>query len=245
MASGEATKRLAVLIDGDNVPSELADALFAEVAKLGTVMIQRVYARSSGISDWREKANTRGIGLRETMPGKNATDMELAIDAMDLLHRGKLDGFCIVSSDGDFAPLARRLREDGVSVNGFGRANAALGLKGACDSFVALRMPVVDARVEVAAKPNDHRERAKASETKAKTVKGSTVQVGLNATRRKLIERTLTEVANGRSHVPVAELGNHLPKGKKGEGKLKTRLRADGFTLIGKKELKVEVPHTA
>lgn len=146
MANGGATKRLALLIDGDNVPAALADTLFAEVARFGSIALQRVYAGTSGISDWRDKAKAYCIGLRETMPGKNSTDMELAVDAMDLLHRGRLDGYCIASSDSDFAPLARRLREDGVMVNGFGESKAADGVRRAFDSFIELKKPDKAAR---------------------------------------------------------------------------------------------------
>jgi hypothetical protein len=136
------TKLLAVLIDGDNFPADLAAALFAAITKLGAVAVCRVYGGSSGIAGWRGASAKHGIGLHEVMPGKNATDMKLAIEAMDIHHRGKLGVFCIVSSDSDFAVLARRLREDGVTVHGFGESKATAGFRLACNSFLTLDTPV-------------------------------------------------------------------------------------------------------
>lgn len=141
MDSLSAIKPHAVLIDGDNFPADLSDELFAAVSGLGAIAINRVYGSSSGIAGWRAAAAKHGIGLHEVMPGKNAADMRLAIDAMDILHRGKIKAFCIVSSDSDFAELARRLREDGVTVRGFGESKAAASFRRACDTFVPLDSP--------------------------------------------------------------------------------------------------------
>lgn len=139
MNSGDS--RLAVLIDGDNFPPDLADALFVEVAKRGRATVRRVYGTSSALNGWRQKAQQHTLGLREVLPGKNAADMTLAIEAMDILHAGKVACFCIASSDSDFAPLAARLREDGATVNGFGESKAADNFRRACDGFVALNKP--------------------------------------------------------------------------------------------------------
>jgi hypothetical protein len=156
MLSGEgfmvivsARKRLAILIDGDNFPPDLAGKLFAEVEKIGVVAIRRVYGGSTAITGWRAMSAKYGIRLHEVLPGKNATDMRLAIDAMDVLYGDKVDGFCIVSSDNDFAELATRLREDGITVNGFGGSNAAAGFMRACDSFVVLAKPAASGAVPV------------------------------------------------------------------------------------------------
>ena len=132
------SKRVAVLIDGENFPAALADRLFANIALLGNSIIRRVYGGSAAMANWREQARQHGIALREGVSGRNAADMHLAIEAMDLLHRGRIEVFCIVSSDSDFTALVRRLREDGVTVNGFGASNATAGFKQACDTFVTL-----------------------------------------------------------------------------------------------------------
>jgi hypothetical protein len=141
VTGGGDSKRVAVLIDGENFPAELADRLFANIAPLGNSIIRRVYGSSAAMANWRDRAWRHGIALREGMPGKNAADIHLAIEAMDILHRGRIDAFCIVSSDSDFTALAARLREDGVTVNGFGGSHATARFKDACDTFVELNKP--------------------------------------------------------------------------------------------------------
>jgi hypothetical protein len=136
-----------VLIDGDNFPAELADRLFADIETLGNSIIRRVYGGSTAMANWREQARRHGIALREGTPGKNAADMHLAIDAMDILHRGRVEAFCIVSSDSDFTLLAARLREDGVAVSGFGGGHAAAGFRQACDTFVEVTKPTPPTQV--------------------------------------------------------------------------------------------------
>ncbi len=140
MANGGATKRLAVLIDGDNASFKIADGLFAEVASLGYAGIRRIYGDFSSpqAKGW-DKARARHAIVPHqqfaNVPGKNATDIALVIDAMDLLHAGGLDGFCIVSSDSDFTRLATRIREHGLKVFGFGTKNAAESFRQACWAF--------------------------------------------------------------------------------------------------------------
>lgn len=142
MTSGGENKRVAVLIDGDNFPAELAGLLFTRVAALGNSIIRRVYGNAPAMNNWREHARQHGIALREGTLGKNAADMHLAIDAMDILHRGRVEVFCIVSSDGDFTALANRLCED-VVVYGFGGVKAAAGFKEACSFFAELERPAL------------------------------------------------------------------------------------------------------
>jgi uncharacterized LabA/DUF88 family protein len=132
---------LAVLIDADNAQSSVVDALLAEVAKYGTASVKRAYGdwTTPHLNKWKEVLNEYAIQpiqqFRYTT-GKNATDAALIIDAMDLLHTGKLDGFCIVSSDSDFTRLATRLRESGVTVIGFGQKKTPSPFVTACDRFV-------------------------------------------------------------------------------------------------------------
>jgi hypothetical protein len=167
MTDVPAMKLLAVLIDGDNFSADLAAPLFTAVSELGTINILRVYGSNSGITGWRAAAAKYGIGLREVLPGKNATDMRLAIEAIDILHRWKVGGFCIVSSDSDFAELAKRLREDGVTVHGFGESKAAAGFRQACDSFLALDKPATAKAATVVQPP------APKSQPASKAVKAS------------------------------------------------------------------------
>lgn len=135
--------RLAVLIDGDNVASKNADAIFARLAGLGETPIRRLYGNlvDSTTRDWQPAIGRHAITARQQIPLtplKNAADIALAVDAMDILHAGGIDGFCIVSSDCDFTPLAIRLREAGKIVYGFGRTGAQASYKASCTAFFHL-----------------------------------------------------------------------------------------------------------
>lgn len=118
--------RLAVLIDPDNTSPKVADGLFDEVAKIGEASLRRIYGDfSKGQQAGWEKVLARHAILPTQQfaytTGKSSTDITLVIDAMDLLHSGRFDGFCLVSSDSDFTRLAARIREQGVDVNGIGQ----------------------------------------------------------------------------------------------------------------------------
>lgn len=136
----ERQNRLAVLIDADNTSAAVARELFAEIAKYGIASVKRIYGdwSSPTLSAWRK------ILLRHALvpvqqfaytKGKDATDMGLIIDAMDLLYSGTFDGFCLVSSDSDFTPLAARIRAAGLTVYGFGRQKTPEAFRQACDRF--------------------------------------------------------------------------------------------------------------
>ncbi len=125
MPSEVRSPRLAVLIDADNVSAKIADGLFEEIAKIGEASVRRIYG---DFSNPRSKAWADTLSKHAIIPqqqfayttGKNASDITLVIDAMDLLHSGRLDGFCLVSSDSDFTRLAARIREQGVDVLALG-----------------------------------------------------------------------------------------------------------------------------
>src|SRR3954470_22331450 len=117
--------RLAVLIDADNASARIAQGLFEEIAKLGEASVRRIYGDFSDahLKSWTGILSTHAIMPHQNFAytsGKNASDIALVIDAMDLLHSGRFDGFCLVSSDSDFTRLAARIREQGVDVYGFG-----------------------------------------------------------------------------------------------------------------------------
>lgn len=138
--------KLAVLIDSDNAPAGLAKELLDEISKYGTANVKRAYGdwTTPNLRGWKEHLHKHAIQpiqqFRYT-DGKNSTDSALIIDAMDLLHLGAFDGFCIVSSDSDFTRLATRLREAGKQVIGFGeKAKAAAAFVSACDKFVYLEL---------------------------------------------------------------------------------------------------------
>lgn len=133
--------RLAVLIDADNASSKIADGLFDEIAKIGEASVRRIYgdfssARSKG---WTDVLARHAIIPQQQFAyttGKNASDITLVIDAMDLLHSGRFDGFCLVSSDSDFTRLAARIREQGIDVFGFGEQKTPESFRQACRRFV-------------------------------------------------------------------------------------------------------------
>lgn len=133
--------RLAVLIDADNASAKIADGLFEEIAKIGEASVRRIYgdfssARSKGWADILSKHAIIPQQQFAYTTGKNASDITLVIDAMDLLHSGRFDGFCLVSSDSDFTRLAARIREQGVDVYGFGEQKTPESFRQACRRFV-------------------------------------------------------------------------------------------------------------
>ena len=140
-ASFEKARRLAVLIDADNVSSAVVGPLLAEIASYGAATVRRIYGdwTTPNLNSWKVVLAEQSIvpiqQFRNTT-GKNATDSAMIIDAMDLLHGGRLDGFCLVSSDSDFTRLASRIREQGVPVYGFGERKTPRAFISACDKFV-------------------------------------------------------------------------------------------------------------
>lgn len=133
--------RLAVLIDADNTSAKIADGLFEEIATIGEASVRRIYGDFSGTRSrgWVEVLAQHAIIPQQQFPyttGKNASDITLVIDAMDLLHSGRFDGFCLVSSDSDFTRLASRIREQGIDVFGFGEQKTPESFRQACRRFV-------------------------------------------------------------------------------------------------------------
>lgn len=136
-----ATDRLAVLIDADNAQASILPELLAEVARYGVASVRRAYGdwTTQSLSGWKphlQKHAVQPVQQFAYTTGKNATDSALIIDAMDLLHSGGFDGFCLVSSDSDFTRLATRIREAGVVVYGFGEAKTPEPFVAACDRFI-------------------------------------------------------------------------------------------------------------
>ena len=134
---------LAVLIDADNVAASKIDAVLSEVARFGTASVKRIYGdwTNTQLSTWKQAASEHVIQPVQQFAntvGKNATDSALIIDAMDLLYTRRFSGFCIVSSDSDFTRLATRIREEGVTVHGFGERKTPAAFRNACDTFTYL-----------------------------------------------------------------------------------------------------------
>ena len=141
MATSGQAPSLAVLIDADNTSARYAWAIFEEIVKLSEANVRRIYGDFSGnrLNSWDRAIQSLAIlqhQQRSNTTGKNAADIALVIDAMDLMHKGKLDGVCLVSSDSDFTRLAQRLREDGLVVYGFGERKTPEAFRNACNRFI-------------------------------------------------------------------------------------------------------------
>jgi hypothetical protein len=141
MAEPDRSKKLAVLIDADNTSPKIADGLFDEVARIGEASLRRIYGDFSKgqLSGWEKVLARHAILAQQQFAyttGKNSTDITLVIDAMDLLHSGRFDGFCLVSSDSDFTRLAARIREQGIDVYGIGQQKTPESFRQACTRFI-------------------------------------------------------------------------------------------------------------
>lgn len=137
--------KLAVLIDADNIPYSNIKGMLGEIAKLGTPTIKRIYGdwTKPTVSGWKPALLQHAITPIQQYSyttGKNATDSAMIIDAMDILHSQKVDGFCIVSSDSDFTRLATRLRESGMLVIGIGEKKTPSPFIVACDKFIYIEI---------------------------------------------------------------------------------------------------------
>jgi uncharacterized LabA/DUF88 family protein len=137
----QTNQKLAVLIDADNAQASVIQELLAEVSRYGTATIKRAYGdwTTTNLKSWKDVLHTLAIQPIQQFSytsGKNATDSALIIDAMDVLHESKVDGFCLVSSDSDFTRLATRIREAGLLVYGFGERKTPEPFVAACDKFV-------------------------------------------------------------------------------------------------------------
>ncbi len=137
--------KLAVLIDADNVPSSNVKGMMEEIAKYGIPTFKRIYGdwTKPNLAGWKNVLLENAITPIQQYgytTGKNSTDSAMIIDAMDILYTGKVDGFCIVSSDSDFTKLATRLRESGMKVFGLGEKKTPNPFIVACDKFIYLEI---------------------------------------------------------------------------------------------------------
>ncbi|NJR77340.1 NYN domain-containing protein [Sphingomonas corticis] len=152
------SRNVALLIDADNASWHAIDPVLTVLAELGTVNVRRVYGNWSkpALTGWRDMSIRHGIEPQQQFDltkGKNATDMKMTIDAMDLLFRGRVEGFGIMSSDSDFMPIAMRIRQDGIPVYGFGNANTPEGFRQACTRFIDVAALLAEATPAAPARP--------------------------------------------------------------------------------------------
>lgn len=202
--------KLAVLIDADNVPYSNVKGMMEEIAKFGTPTTKRIYA------DWT-KPNSNGwksvllehaitpIQQYSYTVGKNSSDSALIIDAMDLLYSGKLDGFCIVSSDSDFTRLAIRLRESGMKVIGIGEKKTPNSFIVACDRFIYLE--VLDGAIQ--------KKKPKVADTKKPVEKPAEKALHkIDKQTIELIEDTIEDIEDDDGWAFLGDVGNLIVKKK-------------------------------
>ncbi|OQK18174.1 hypothetical protein AU255_10155 [Methyloprofundus sedimenti] len=139
--SDEPSMKIAVLIDADNAQAAVIEKLLAEVARFGEATVKRIYGdfTSPSSASWKKVLQEFAIKPVQQFAyttGKNATDSALIIDAMDLLYTRNFDGFCLVTSDSDFTGLAMRIREEGLTVLGFGEQKTPAAFKNSCHKFI-------------------------------------------------------------------------------------------------------------
>lgn len=141
MDKSESLENIAVLIDADNAQLSKLSLIMEELSTYGRIVVRRAYGnwKDRALKNWEEQLKTLAIKPEQQFAyttGKNATDLSLAIGAMDLLHTELYDAFALVSSDSDYTPLAIRLREAGVYVFGVGEEKTPLSFRNACDNFI-------------------------------------------------------------------------------------------------------------
>ncbi len=151
-------RQLAFLVDGDNASATMIEEMLAEASKYGSVIIRRVYGNWTAggqVNSWKLKLKEYALSPYQQFPNisnryvtKNATDIALIIDAMDILHDGIVKGFVIVSSDSDYTSLAIKIREHGLFVIGIGKKETHDSFRRACDVFVSTENLGKDAEEE-------------------------------------------------------------------------------------------------
>ena len=209
--NNNADSRLAVLIDGDNVPSAYVKEMLEEVAKYGNPTIKRIYGdfTKPHLKKWKAMLLTNAITPVQQYAytrGKNATDAAMIIDAMDILYSGKVDSFCLVSSDSDFTRLATRLREAGKLVIGLGERKTPEPFIVACDRFIY---------VEILKQQKESEEETnEATDTnKDKKAKTSAVEP-INGKLVRLIKQAISDVADDDGWAFLGDVGSLLQKRK-------------------------------
>ncbi len=196
---------LAVLIDGDNIPSSYVKEMMEEIAKYGNPTIKRIYGdwTNPGLSKWKKVLLENAITPIQQYgytTGKNATDSAMIIDAMDILYSDKVNGFCLVSSDSDFTRLATRLREAGLTVIGIGEKKTPNPFIVACDKFIY---------IEILKQQTDDDPEVKTQ--KSKTTRRSSVDK-ITPKVIRLISTTISDLADDDGWAFLGDVGSLLQK---------------------------------
>ena len=205
--------RLAVLIDADNIPYANVKGMIEEIAKYGTPTFKRIYGdwTRPTISGWKSVLLENAITPVQQYgytKGKNSTDSAMIIDAMDILYSGKVDGFCIVSSDSDFTRLATRLREAGMKVIGIGERKTPPPFIVACDKFIYLE--IINTSVASPEPVNEVRKKGKSSVTRKKSEEND--PQSMNRKVKRLIATSITDLADENGWAYLGDVGNLILK---------------------------------
>ena len=198
---------LALLIDGDNASPKIVVGLMAEIANYGVASVKRIYGDWTGpnLKGWKEcllEHSIQPVQQFAYTTGKNATDGALIIDAMDLLYTGRFSGFCIVSSDSDFARLAARIREQGVTVYGFGERKTPRPFITACDKFVYF---------DVLNAAGEQKEAGAAAAQKAAAAKPAPAKTALDRAALDMLSKAVTASADEDGRANLGRVGAHRP----------------------------------
>lgn len=214
------TETLAVLIDGDNASPKIVTGLLAEIANYGVASVKRIYGDWTGpnLKGWKEcllEHSIQPVQQFAYTSGKNATDGAMIIDAMDLLYTGRFSGFCIVSSDSDFARLAARLREQAVTVYGFGERKTPRPFITACDKFVYFDVLNGGVTADAEAEPTKEttvRKPVTAEKVMPRTAGPSAPKPMLDRTALDMLTKAVIASADEDGWANLARVGGHLAK---------------------------------
>lgn len=208
--SDDSMTRLAVLIDADNAQATVIEGILAEVARFGEASVKRIYGdfTSSNSASWKkvlQKHAIKPIQQFAYSTGKNSTDSMLIIDAMDLLYTRRFDGFCLVTSDSDFTGLATRIREEGLTVIGFGEKKTPDAFRNACHKFVLTE-------VLRPSPPDQDKPAAKSKRSSAKQVKEAAQPPAKPELPRQFLLDALEQSAGDDGWAPLGTFGSYLTK---------------------------------
>lgn len=218
--------RLAVLIDADNAQPSVIEGLLAEVAKYGVASVKRIYGdfTSPRMTQWKAALLRHSISPAQQFAytsGKNATDSSMIIDAMDLLYTRRFDGFCLVSSDSDFTRLAQRVREEGLTVYGFGEKKTPDAFVRACDKFIYTEVLRTAPAAAEAAKPAPAKPVKKATKAVAPKPPAQpaatpaaieTKDKGVERLPLELIRQAIEEASDDQGWAFLGSVGSYLNK---------------------------------
>ena len=234
----QASRRMALLIDGDNAQPSLLGPILDAAKEYGNVTVRRIYGdwSSQNMSGWKDASQTHAMQPVQQfsyVTGKNATDIALIIEAMDLLHSGTIDGFCIVSSDSDYTRLAIRIREQGLFIMGVGRSSTLKSFAEACSIFVHTEDLLVQSECKtnrndltphgvhsVVVKCEEMKSESKAKQ-KSSSIQGETKKSAKEKSKNpahhkwsKAVQQAVKEAAESDGWADMAAVGNRLHQRK-------------------------------